>query len=298
MKRVTLCSKKGFTLVELIITIAVMSVLVGVGAATIIPYMERNRVSNDQARMNKMHSKLVDLVETQGITTVLDQFWNAMHDSSGNWRNTSRLDRYWKGLTGQGGNALNTSLENYASEGGSMEDDTPPYGGYEFLEFWNDQVKRMGATWAPSLWEPGQPYYEMAKAGGLDPDLLADDQLHDNVFESSIYQNTVGNAQKRMSVKIDLCKDNIYGGISRSGSTTYGVQSYLDSTHPTRDTLDYSKTDIVLYAWQYKWWQGLGAGSANVSESNAKNLKSSQQIASESFYFGSDGHEDMNELYD
>ena len=40
--------KKGFSLVELIIVMAIMAILVGIVASQVLPYMEKSRQSKDQ----------------------------------------------------------------------------------------------------------------------------------------------------------------------------------------------------------------------------------------------------------
>ena len=40
--------KKGFSLVELIIVMAIMAILVGIVASQVLPYMDKSRQSKDQ----------------------------------------------------------------------------------------------------------------------------------------------------------------------------------------------------------------------------------------------------------
>lgn len=55
-------SKKGFSLVELIIVIAIMAILVGVVAATVIPYMEKSRKSKDQQQLSSITTSAVSAI--------------------------------------------------------------------------------------------------------------------------------------------------------------------------------------------------------------------------------------------
>lgn len=47
-------SNKGFSLVELIIVIAIMAILVGIVGTQVIPYIEKSRVSKDQQVMSAL----------------------------------------------------------------------------------------------------------------------------------------------------------------------------------------------------------------------------------------------------
>ncbi|MEE3392613.1 MAG: type II secretion system protein [Lachnospiraceae bacterium] len=51
--------KKGFSLVELIIVIAIMAILVGVVAATVIPYLEKSRKAKDQQQISDINTSYV-----------------------------------------------------------------------------------------------------------------------------------------------------------------------------------------------------------------------------------------------
>ena len=46
--------EKGFSLVELIIVMAIMAILVGVVASQVIPYMEKSRQSKDQQQISSL----------------------------------------------------------------------------------------------------------------------------------------------------------------------------------------------------------------------------------------------------
>lgn len=46
--------EKGFSLVELIIVMAIMAILVGVVASQVIPYMEKSRQSKDQQQLSSL----------------------------------------------------------------------------------------------------------------------------------------------------------------------------------------------------------------------------------------------------
>ena len=64
-------SKKGFSLVELIIVIAIMAILVGVVASQVIPYMEKSRKGKDQQQLSSLTTSVVTAVSdhSTAITT-------------------------------------------------------------------------------------------------------------------------------------------------------------------------------------------------------------------------------------
>lgn len=58
--------KKGFSLVELIIVMAIMAILVGVVASQVIPYMEKSRQSKDQQVMGALLQDLNSAIAQSG----------------------------------------------------------------------------------------------------------------------------------------------------------------------------------------------------------------------------------------
>lgn len=54
--------EKGFSLVELIIVMAIMAILVGVVASQVIPYMEKSRQSKDQQQLSSVGTTLVSAI--------------------------------------------------------------------------------------------------------------------------------------------------------------------------------------------------------------------------------------------
>lgn len=54
--------KKGFSLVELIIVMAIMAILVGVVASQVLPYMEKSRQSKDQQVLSSICTDVVSAV--------------------------------------------------------------------------------------------------------------------------------------------------------------------------------------------------------------------------------------------
>lgn len=52
----------GYTLVELIIVMAIMAILVGVVASQVIPYMEKSRQSKDQQQLSSLCTDIVSAI--------------------------------------------------------------------------------------------------------------------------------------------------------------------------------------------------------------------------------------------
>lgn len=61
--------KKGFSLVELIIVMAIMAILVGIVASQVLPYMEKSRQSKDQQVLSGYCTDLVSSIaqSTEGV---------------------------------------------------------------------------------------------------------------------------------------------------------------------------------------------------------------------------------------
>ena len=58
--------KKGFSLVELIIVMAIMAVLVGVVASQVLPYMEKSRISKDQENLASIQMDISSAIAMSG----------------------------------------------------------------------------------------------------------------------------------------------------------------------------------------------------------------------------------------
>ena len=59
---------KGFSLVELIIVIAIMAILVGIIALHVIPYMERSRVGKDQQTVDSVYNAFNNSLADESIS--------------------------------------------------------------------------------------------------------------------------------------------------------------------------------------------------------------------------------------
>ena len=58
--------KKGFSLVELIIVMAIMAILVGVVASQVLPYMEKSRQSKDQQILSSLCTDITSAIAQSG----------------------------------------------------------------------------------------------------------------------------------------------------------------------------------------------------------------------------------------
>lgn len=77
--------EKGFSLVELIIVMAIMAILVGVVASQVIPYMEKSRQSKDQQQLSEIATAMVSAVAESPlqISDIPNTRLNAMTDNAG-----------------------------------------------------------------------------------------------------------------------------------------------------------------------------------------------------------------------
>lgn len=60
--------EKGFSLVELIIVMAIMAILVGVVASQVIPYMEKSRQSKDQQQLSGLVTDITAAIASSAVT--------------------------------------------------------------------------------------------------------------------------------------------------------------------------------------------------------------------------------------
>lgn len=58
--------KKGFSLVELIIVMAIMAILVGIVASQVLPYMEKSRQSKDQQILSSLCTDITSAIAQSG----------------------------------------------------------------------------------------------------------------------------------------------------------------------------------------------------------------------------------------
>lgn len=60
--------EKGFSLVELIIVMAIMAILVGVVASQVIPYMEKSRQAKDQQQLSGLATDITASLASAAVT--------------------------------------------------------------------------------------------------------------------------------------------------------------------------------------------------------------------------------------
>ena len=100
-------SKKGFSLVELIIVIAIMAILVGVVASQVIPYMEKSRKGKDQQQISSLTTSIVTAVSDHS-SAITDFKETAVKD----WDNVANCPD-----TTDGGEFKNTLCSLLSSDG-------------------------------------------------------------------------------------------------------------------------------------------------------------------------------------
>lgn len=81
MKKALNKSNEGFSLVELIIVIAIMAILIGIIALNVLPYMEKSRESKDRQTLDSVYSAfttaLADKPVSADFTGTTDASLNA-----------------------------------------------------------------------------------------------------------------------------------------------------------------------------------------------------------------------------
>lgn len=84
-KKLQASEKKGFSLVELIIVMAIMAILVGVVASQVIPYMEKSRQSKDQQVLSEVNTALVSAIAQSPVevSDITETDLSALTNASG-----------------------------------------------------------------------------------------------------------------------------------------------------------------------------------------------------------------------
>jgi type IV pilus assembly protein PilA len=84
MKKQKSMGNKGFSLVELIVVIAIMAVLVGVLAPQFIKYVEKSRISTDIQNLDQIKSAVEAYIVENPVSTDTDLFATDFTASSSN----------------------------------------------------------------------------------------------------------------------------------------------------------------------------------------------------------------------
>lgn len=103
-------SNEGFSLVELIIVIAIMAILIGVVALAVIPYLEKSRESKDLQALDTICSALTTAVadsKATGNGTITIDASGALSGTSG-----TAAAKVWSSMSGGLGDATLTLSSN------------------------------------------------------------------------------------------------------------------------------------------------------------------------------------------
>ena len=102
--------REGFSLVELIIVIAIMAILIGVIALAVIPNIQRSRESKDLSVLDNIMSAANTAVANARLEDSLDDF--VIYDNSGAFQTSSNtsFDNSFKEAIGDGSVSLGSGV--------------------------------------------------------------------------------------------------------------------------------------------------------------------------------------------
>ncbi len=74
---------KGFSLVELIIVIAIMAILIGIVGSQVIPYIEKSRISKDKDVVDTCYTAIQAAVAKEGVKNITGVELGGLDSASG-----------------------------------------------------------------------------------------------------------------------------------------------------------------------------------------------------------------------
>ena len=93
--------KKGFSLVELIIVMAIMAILVGIVASQVLPYMEKSRETKDQQILSSICTDTVSAIaQAESSVSAFDVAVTNLDGTSGADDNVNAVGKKFKELHG------------------------------------------------------------------------------------------------------------------------------------------------------------------------------------------------------
>jgi type IV pilus assembly protein PilA len=95
-------SNKGFSLVELIVVIAIMGVLMVVLAPQYLKYVEKSRLQKDNSAIAEIAENVKIAVADEQIAAMADGQVISITDSAKTWSNTSLLEKELQSVIGDG----------------------------------------------------------------------------------------------------------------------------------------------------------------------------------------------------
>lgn len=107
--------KKGFSLVELIIVMAIMAILVGVVASQVLPYMEKSRQSKDQQILSSLCTDITSAIaqsgeSCKGGSAALTSLATIANDKTVTELSSLRSDKSLADINGESSAALGSKL--------------------------------------------------------------------------------------------------------------------------------------------------------------------------------------------
>jgi prepilin-type N-terminal cleavage/methylation domain-containing protein len=124
-------NNKGFSLVELIIVIAIMAILIGVVGTQVIPYLENSRKAKDQQVLSAWNTAAMSAYSAAAAKIDAEQNYKITINNNGNDGGTKIGTGHTEITVGGTGDA--TLLQNFCELAGfAKNSDNTTYDGYSF----------------------------------------------------------------------------------------------------------------------------------------------------------------------